>query len=44
MSLGGEIIFAYRARILGFITGGPIVLADRIPLALLPGLLTDRAL
>ncbi len=44
MSPGGEIIFAYRASILGFITGGPIRLTDRVPLALLPGLLTDRAL
>ena len=43
MSPGGEIIFAYRASILGFITGGPIRLTDRVPLALLPGLLTDRA-
>ncbi len=44
MSPGAEIIFAYRASILGFITGGPIRLTDRVPLALLPGLLTDRAL
>ncbi len=44
MVLGGETIFAYRARNLGFIAGGPIHVTDRVPLALLPGLLTDRAL
>ena len=44
MLLGGETIFAYRAGILGFVAGGPIHVTDRVPLALLPGLLTDRAL
>ncbi len=44
MSLGGELIFAYRAGIFGFIAGGLMRLTDRVPLALLPGPLTDRAL